>query len=211
MNISNMDKIIMSSEDVDRLFLWRDNHKDYVRSFKSPITEGCIIFENFHNQVFIEEDGIINYTVYHGEKKVHQLTWNRLTGVGSSTFSMLKGINEHEYNKSVVSLHASLMAYMEYYSDKKEYVEVSKVSIERKKKLTKKGKKSNHITKIRKTIYKIKIDDKSVIRDKARYERHIERWSVRGHWRETKNGNKVWVKPHVRGQGSEIKSKTYKI
>lgn len=43
--------------------------------------------------------------------------------------------------------------------------------------------------------------------EKQEYERHIESWSVRGHWRKTKNG-RTWVGPHVKGSG-ELEKRVY--
>ena len=42
-------------------------------------------------------------------------------------------------------------------------------------------------------------DEKKKGRDK--YERHIEKWSVRGHYRNI-NGKQVWINPHDRGEGT---------
>lgn len=36
------------------------------------------------------------------------------------------------------------------------------------------------------------------------YHRIIESWNVRGHWREYKNGNKVWIKPYKKGDGKLV-------
>lgn len=48
-------------------------------------------------------------------------------------------------------------------------------------------------------------------KDKLRsYERHIDSWGVRGHWRTYKSGKKVWIKPQVRGNG-KYAAKTYSI
>lgn len=41
------------------------------------------------------------------------------------------------------------------------------------------------------------------------YQRHIEGWEVRGHYRTLKSGKKVWIKPSVRGNKKNIENKTY--
>lgn len=42
------------------------------------------------------------------------------------------------------------------------------------------------------------------------YQRHIEKWSVRGHYRRLKNGEKIWIEPHTRGEG-ELEKRIYGI
>lgn len=47
--------------------------------------------------------------------------------------------------------------------------------------------------------------------DKRRYERHMEKWNVKGHYRTYKSGKKVWIEPQVRGAGKEVTPKEYKM
>ena len=51
-------------------------------------------------------------------------------------------------------------------------------------------------TKIFRTRINKKLDDEK----RKEYERHIESWTVRGHYRTIK-GKKVWIKDHIRGEG----------
>lgn len=37
---------------------------------------------------------------------------------------------------------------------------------------------------------------------RGEYQRHIEKWSVRGHYRTLKNGNRIWIDAHERGEGN---------
>lgn len=50
----------------------------------------------------------------------------------------------------------------------------------------------------------IKKDPDEPVRE---YERHIQKWTVRGHYRKTKNG-KVWIEQHTRGEG-ELEKRIY--
>lgn len=52
-------------------------------------------------------------------------------------------------------------------------------------------------TKIYRTIIKRNLEEEK----KKEYQRHIESWSVRGHYRTIK-GKKVWVKEHIKGEGT---------
>lgn len=50
-------------------------------------------------------------------------------------------------------------------------------------------------------VYRTKINNSLFNDKKKEYERHIESWTVRGHYRKTKTGEKIWIKDHVRGEG----------
>ena len=56
------------------------------------------------------------------------------------------------------------------------------------------------------TIY-IDIDDDNKTLNKKEYQRHIDAWTVRGHYRRTVNG-KTWVKSHIKGNGN-VELRTY--
>lgn len=56
-------------------------------------------------------------------------------------------------------------------------------------------------------IYKTTIKRDLKEEKKKEYQRHIESWSVRGHYRTIK-GKKVWIKEHTRGEG-ELEKRIY--
>lgn len=214
MNIDKLDKIILSEEDKDLLFQWKDNHKDYVRNFKPVLQEGVIKIGNYHTQVFKGDNDSYQYTVLHNNKKVHEVIWSKTTQIGKTVFTLLEGIDVYAYNNSIITLHTSVMAYMEYYSDKKEYVEVAEVSSLKNRKTKKKSstaKTKKSPVRIRKKIYSINVTNEAIKRDKVRYQRKAEKWTVRGHWRTYKSGKRIWIKPQVRGEGKEIEPKSYKL
>lgn len=51
-------------------------------------------------------------------------------------------------------------------------------------------------------IYRTKINSKLDDEKRKEYDRHIESWTVRGHYRKTKSGEKIWVKDHIKGEGA---------
>lgn len=55
-------------------------------------------------------------------------------------------------------------------------------------------------------VYKpiVKKDPDEPVRE---YQRHIQKWSVRGHYRKTKNGL-IWIEPHLKGEG-ELEKRIY--
>lgn len=44
---------------------------------------------------------------------------------------------------------------------------------------------------------------------KREYERHIERWTVKGHYRRLRNGELKWIEPHERGEGNKLEKRVY--
>lgn len=214
-NIEKLDKILLTQKEVDLLFEWRDNHKEFVRDYKPVLLSGRIMVDDYLDMAFVDKFSFVYFDIYYNNKIIHSFALNTKTKKGITTFTQLNmGEKEFEYNSSLVSLHASLMAYMEYYSDKKEYVEVKDVV--NNKAVKKRGKKSSkksktNIVRIKKKVYKINVTKESIQLDRKRYERKVEKWSVRGHWRTLKSGNKVWIKPYVKGQGKEITPKDYRL
>lgn len=62
-----------------------------------------------------------------------------------------------------------------------------------------------------KTVYKYEnTDSESIDGDKRTYERQVESWSVRGHYRNLKSGGRVWIKGYKKGEG-KTKGKDYTI
>lgn len=219
MNIDRMDKILLSNDDVDLLFEWRDNHLDYVRNFKPVLKEGCIVLtmkdnkEEYHREIFKDEsDDYYHYTIFVKDLKVHEMLWDKKTKIGTVLFTKMQFPNggEHDYNNTVLSLHASLMAYMEYYSDKKEYVEVRQITTTKSKK-AKGGNGKKSPIKIRKKIYMVRLTEESIKMDKRRYERKTEGWNVAGHWRTLKSGKRTWIPSYSKGDKRNIVPKEYKL
>lgn len=225
MNIDKLDKILLSNEDVDSLFKWRDNHLDYVHNFKPVLKEGCIILtmkdnkEEYHREIFRDNgDNYYHYMIFVKGLKVHEMLWDKTTKIGTVLFTKMQFPNggEHDYNNTVLSLHASLMAYMEYYSDKKEYVEVEHVTSTKTKK-SKGGKGKKSPIKIRKKVYKVKITEESIKMDKRRYERKTEGWNVKGFWKNQPYGKgrklrkRIWVESYPKGDKKNITPKEYKL
>jgi hypothetical protein len=51
-----------------------------------------------------------------------------------------------------------------------------------------------------KKLYRPKINDKLERNKRGEYERHIEKWGVRGHYRNV-NGKQIWIDAHEKGKG----------
>lgn len=210
MDINKLDRIVLTQKEFEELFEWRDNNKDLVRNCIPVLDKGMILVGNDHRQVFDKDGETVLFTILTPDDKIlYQFAWNLETKQGLKVSSKID-INEYEYNNTIISLYASLMAYMEYYGHNKEYVEMQERSIEIPKKAKKGSKKKKSVTRIKRKFYKFKINKEVVAVSKREYERHVEKWTVRGHWRQTKNG-KVWIKPYLKGEGKEVTPKEYRL
>ncbi|AKQ08347.1 hypothetical protein PQE66_gp032 [Bacillus phage PBC2] len=212
MDINKLDRITMSKEEHDELFEWRNKHKDLVRNFNPVLEKGMILVGDFHKQLFVQDGDKVILTVLDPRNGVprHVFQWYKSTQIGQTVHSDLDKDMHFEYNNTVLSTYTSIMAYMEYYGSNKEYVDVQERSIEVPKKKKKKSKGKKSFTRIKRKIYKISVPKEPVSTDRREYERHVEKWTVRGHWRQTKNG-KVWIKPYIKGEGKEVTPKEYKL
>lgn len=216
--MDRFDRIVLSKEDLDSLFKWRDNHKDYVRNFKPTLTEGIIEVGDSHTQFFRKlKDEHYQYSVIKNDTRVFEIIWDKKTKNVVTIVDKLE-LNKdmkYEFIKSVISLHASTMAYIEYYGDKREYVNVKTKQINNKlnnSAPTRKNKKKRKSVKLKtKKIYSISIDNEAIKRDKRRYERKTAGWSVRGFWRTYKSGKRVWINPYLKGDKRNIEPKDYEI
>ncbi len=212
-DLNKYDRIVVSQEDVERLFEWRDKNKDLVRNFSPVLEEGVILntATPLVRYVFNKKGGKYLYSIVNKADDVvlHALIWDFETGEGTTSHTILGKYESTRYNETLISLHASLMAYMEHYQDNKEYVRKQTNSVVVGHKKQKKSKKRAPI-KIRRSVYSLTITEDSLNGVTRSYERQIEKWTVRGHWRKTKNGQ-VWIKPHVKGTGKEVTPKEYKM
>lgn len=211
--IEKYDRLVVTQEDIELLFEWRDKNKDLVQNFNPVLDNGVIINKStpLVKYVFQKEGTKYLYTMITEKdgNAIHSMEWNLLTKIGRTMNTILNKEEVQEFNQVLISLHASLMAYMEHYRDNDEHVQSRSHEVTTGYKKQKKSKKKTPI-KIRRKTYSFTITEESLNEVTRSYERQIEKWTVRGHWRKTKNGQ-VWIKPHVKGTGKEVTPKEYKM
>ena len=162
----------------------------------------------------IKEDGEID--VFGAMTKKEFELYSKLTGY----LEFEDGMSEEQYVKSVINNliidYAAIILYIDFLSKyKKEFVTVTTKAIETKRNPKKKSKgrpkrKVNLIKKI--TINSDAIRQYEKAHSEVVYTRHVDSWTVSGHFRTyKKTGKKVWVAPYVKGDPSKKKGKTYII
>ena len=201
-----MDKIILSTQDVETLLKWRDQNKDLIRKNPAPFKGVMLEFPETNITIKAYNDGgkIAFYLQVDGEK-AGKITGQQLPG---GLFQEKKNTTKLKKDdvQSVITVYASLMALIVYY--KPEAAAGKETRQERPKKPGKAGKrpaKNSVVT--------------YILRGSAagpRIQRHGQHaspagvFTVRGHIRRYKDGRAVWIAPYTKGNGKQ-KNKTYKL
>jgi hypothetical protein len=204
----NFDKIEFDNQDdVENLLAWRDKNKDLVRKFNFVLERGYLEFKHNWVKIIFEKNGdyvYLDMLIKDKEKDglVHFQTfkWFYKNGTIEIIHPSEKEYKEEVYNtntQTMITVFASLMAYMEHYKEDKEVIKKNtQISVKSKK--NKNGKKKANVRKIKRYAYNVNFQSPS----KEKREYHLDEdksWTVRGHWRNLKNGNQIWINPYPKG------------
>lgn len=232
----NVDQILIKNKDYFLLYdWWRNIHEGDAIAF-SPVLEEALIalaispdfdkekdFEEYTQFVHFKHtsDKIVVYNIFRDtgdENFTHLMTVER----NYETFKfdcsfwnkkILRFALEElpKYVDSVTSIHPALMNYMEFYKEERERVVSTKHRVHRTKK-TKNNKKKKNVRPLTTVVYQINPSTEKVTdQEKGKYKIMKESWSVRGHWRNLKNGNKIWIRPYVKGDKKKREPYVYRF
>lgn len=219
-----MDKILISSQDVDALFDWRDKNIDLVIRCPCPLKAVEIHFSpddqvetGFYLRCVREKQHLLRlYIGPEGEKasgyflleRMPDGRWLKIKDTIDGDETSFKP-SKKEFGDSLVALYCTIMAIMVYSSDF-ELPETEKKQ-EVRKETVKKPKKTHKKPIAPGTTYILRRSGKSLsVSPRGSHASPKGIFSVRGHWRHYKNGNIVWVSEYKKGTGKK-KPKTYKI
>lgn len=96
---------------------------------------------------------------------------------------------------------AVFMVVADYMANNRSYVECESETLSRRRRGGKRKKRKQGKRRITRKIYKVGNPSQKEARP---YQRHVETWNVRGHWRNLKSGKRIWIKPHVKGDLDKI-------
>jgi hypothetical protein len=213
LSYANLDRIEITVEDIKKLMEWKNKNKDLVRNRKDVLKEGFICYDD--TSIYFKRTLIhMEYKMFYAKGKILSFKHNALTYVISDVWKdssfKLNDYERQEMIKDIITVHASLMAYMEHYNPQVE-VKVIQTSKESKKSnKTKKVKNTKRVVNLTKQ-YKVNIVDKPTPTPHGYHERHTIAWRVRGHWRKYKSGKTVWVNSYTKGNIEDVQGKIYKI
>lgn len=202
-----MNKILLSTEDIEHILKWRDNHQDLVRhNLYFPFEAIKIICkDNGLTITVINKNNNIEMTITINSHNIGKLYFTILSN-GFFDLKKQKGNMSVENIQDIVTCYASLMAYILYNKDTvaESNPQPKTESNNKKSKTTSKKKhKNNTITYILNRSY-------NNINTHKHHKSPEGIFSVRGHYRKYKNGKTVWIKEYKKGEGKQ-KNKIYKL
>lgn len=220
-----MDKIYISQEGEEKLFKWRDEHKEIVRNYVPAIKKTKYILENEKLKIIItvidNNSNLVEFTITQAGERLERFCWNRHTWkIERQKPSRIsdKSVSD-EVKNSAISIHCSVQALLsnpEYEYAMKPSKEILRDNVcniidEAVRKECYKVRNHNRKISISDIMTKYypdenKIDGKQTIRRKCSHE-----FNVRGHYRHYKSGKVVWIDEYRKNVGNEKKSKAYRL
>ena len=200
-----MDKIILSSNDIETLLLWRDQNKELIRRNAAPFKG--IILEFPETNIIIKaynDAGKIAFYLQVNGQKAGKITGRQLPGGLLQVKKNTTKLSSDDV-QSIITVYASLMALIVYH--KSEAAAAAKEARQERPKNAKNGqeRRKNSIT------YLLKHSSSGPrIQQRGQHSSPAGVFTVRGHYRHYKDGRSVWIKPYKKGTGDQ-KNKTYKL
>lgn len=200
-----MDKIIVTADDIERLLVWRDEHRDEVRSGPAPLKAVEIIVETTGWHIKGIRDGmkLRLHLNQNGKPLGHCEFHRRSDGMWASTKNRMR-VSKDDL-QSVLTVYCTLMALMVY--GKSEAAE----EIEPRMGNAHKPHKGSTRKQRGQTTYILRtINGTLLAAPRGSHASPSGTFTVRGHYRHYKSGKVVWIAEYKKGTGKK-KSKTYKI
>lgn len=217
-----MDKIYISQDGENKLFRWRDEHKNLVRNYKSSAKKvKYILFYEMSNPIIItvidSGEARVDFTITRQGKRLDSFRYDRYRMTVDETWYTLKEPKVVKEAKSAgrqeaISIHASTQALLNHrqkieIDKKQEFRETVTRIVERIEDKERKQKKDN-IIKISDIIYTPVEASTGGFRKYAKPTREI---SVRGHYRHYRSGKTIWIDEYKKNTGKDKKSKKYNL
>lgn len=201
-----MDKIILSSADVETLLKWRDNNTELVRRNAAPFKGIMLEFPDTNINIKAYNDGgKITFYLYINGEKAGKIAGIQLPGGLFKETKNTTKLNKED-KQSIITVYASLMAYITYY--RPEAAAMAADAPHQEKPHTKKS--GAQRSKKGKTYIFSKHGSGPRIQARGHHSSPAGVFSVRGHYRHYKNGKTVWIRPYKKGNGAQ-NDKTYKL
>ncbi len=204
-----MDKIILSSGDVETLLEWRDNNRDLVRRNAAPFRGIILEFPEAGINIKAIRDGEkLTFHVWIQGNKAGKISGQQLPG---GLFKEQKDTTKlkKEDKQSIITVYASLMALIVYHEP--EPAAAAAAAKETRQERPKKAKNGAQRRKKSGITYLFRSSSSGPqIVPRGGHARPAGVFTVRGHYRRYKDGREVWIKPYKKGAGKQ-KNKTYKL
>lgn len=206
-----MDKIILSSTDVEFVLQWRDEHKDLVRRGMCPLKAVKLAFPDVSITVTaIREHDTLSFGINRNGKSVGKLVYNRIQANGLCVLDRDTTKLSEEDKQAVLTVYFSVMALPVFGKstitrDESDVRELQPKASRRSSAPKKKSKPG--------IIYILGKSIQSEAHAPTGSRKKIDHeFSVRGHYRHYKNGKTIWIREYTKGRDKkQRRDKTYKI
>ena len=217
-----MDKIYISQDEENKLFRWRDEHKNLVRNYKASIKKvKYILFCEMNNPIIITVidggEARVDFTITRQGKRLDSFRYDRYRMTVDETWHTLKEPKAVKEAKSAgrqeaISIHASTQALLNH----RKRIEVDQgqepredvESIVEKVKSKERIQKKDNIIKISDIVY---TPVEASTRGFRNYTKPTREISVRGHYRHYRSGKTIWIDEYKKNAGKDKKSKKYDL
>ena len=223
-DITNCNKIIIdTNEKVEKIIDWYEQNKDWLdaEEFRIPIPSALVELPEEDIKFYYESEGVFarlhlymagvyvcNYRYDPKSQKIGELIFPAtLSKEKRKAAQMILAADRTPY-KEALKFH-SLMCFATHYRNCIEATEQKEkhISSRHKKRIQRSGGTTPLITTYR-------IDSRPIPAHpgaKRQYTKPTEQVSVRGFYRTTKTGKRVWVRPFTKYNGNSGNNKTYKV
>ena len=217
-----MDKIYISQDGENKLFRWRDEHKNLVRNYKASIKKvKYILFYETNNPIIITVidggEARVDFTITRQGKRLDSFCYDRYKMTVNEKWYALKEPKAVKEAKSAgrqeaISIHASTQALLNNRQrievDKKQEFRETVTRIVEKIEDKERRQKKDNIIKISDIIYTPVEASTGGFRKYAKPTREI---SVRGHYRHYRSGKTIWIDEYKKNDGKDKKSKKFDL
>ena len=200
-----MDKIILSSKDIETLLSWRDQNKELIRRNPAPFKGIILEFPdtNIITKAYNDAGKITFYLQVNG-KKAGKITGRQLPGGFLKVKKNTTKLTGDDI-QSIITVYASLMALIVYHKPEPAAAAAEQRQERPKKVNNGQERRKNGVT------YLLKHSSSGPrIHPRGHHSSPAGVFTVRGHYRHYKNGRSVWIKPYKKGTGGP-QNKTYKL
>lgn len=201
-----MDKIIITSADIENLLEWRDNNTELVRMHPAPFKGVILQFPDTGIEIKTITDAprVTFYTKTNGTPR-GKIIAERMPG-GFYRTTKNETPFEREDIQSIITVYASLMALITYYIPPER-----EPAPARDQKPVPKPKKQQKTKQSAAATYLLRTTAAGIrIAPKGSHASPAHAFNVRGHYRRYKSGRVVWIAPYTKGT-DKTKPKTYKL
>lgn len=207
-----MNKLILSNDDIEFLLKWRDNHKNLVRMYMTPIHAIKVICKESKYVITAVADGtMITFNISNQGKSLGKFKIDRIKESGMCELVFDKSKLSEDDKQSVITVYFSAMAFLLY---GKETIGSYDIEIKAREPIADRAHRNQRCiqtyNRSRSYTYVISREFSDKLHIPKKHKSPSCEFSVRGHFRHYKDGRTVWISQYIKGKGKSVSTK-YKL